>query len=45
MTRRDEPSPVRSTEKGITRSMLSAGEIRDKISDLEKRIDTLGRHL
>jgi len=25
--------------------MLSPGEIRDKITALEKRIDTLGRHL
>jgi len=25
--------------------MLSVGEIRDKLSALEKRIDSLGRHL
>jgi len=25
--------------------MLSVGEIRDKLRQLEKRIDTLGRHL
>jgi len=25
--------------------MLSVGEIREKLNQLEKRIDTLGRHL
>jgi len=25
--------------------MLSVGEIRDKLNDLDKRVDALGRHL
>jgi len=30
-------------QKGF--GMLSVGEIREKLNQLEKRIDTLGRHL